>query len=250
MDALQAIADAHGLRLIGDCAHAIETRWSDTAVGLLGDAAAFSFYATKNVTTAEGGMLVMRDPDLAERAKTLSLHGMTADAWHRHADEGFRHYAVVEAGFKYNLTDLQASLGLHQLARIDRSHARRAAIWARYQQAFADLPLRLPADPAPRTTHAHHLYSPRVTAESPLDRDATIAALGRLNIGTGVHYTALHTHPYYERHLGLPADAFPNAAEAGRTTFSIPLSPKLSDGDVDDVIAAVRAAQGSQTIGR
>jgi dTDP-4-amino-4,6-dideoxygalactose transaminase/glycosyltransferase involved in cell wall biosynthesis len=250
MDALEAIAETHGLKLVGDCAHAVETRWRGTAAGLLGDASAFSFYATKNVTTAEGGMLVLRDPELAERAKTLSLHGLSSDAWRRHADIGYRHYAVVEAGYKYNLTDLQAAIGLHQLARVDRGHARRAQIWARYQEAFADLPLRLPAEPAPGTVHAHHLYSPRVTDDSPLGRDATIAALGERNIGTGVHYTALHTHPYYERLLGLAPEALPNAADAGRTTFSVPLSPKLSDGDVDDVITAVRFAQGATPISR
>jgi dTDP-4-amino-4,6-dideoxygalactose transaminase/glycosyltransferase involved in cell wall biosynthesis len=245
MDALAALAQAHGLALIGDCAHAIETRWRGTAAGLLGDAAAFSFYATKNVTTAEGGMLVLRDPELRERAKTLTLHGLNADAWRRYDDEGFRHYEVVEAGYKYNLTDLQAAIGLHQLARIDASHERRAEIWARYQEAFAGLPLRLPADPAPDTRHAYHLYSPRVTPGSPLGRDATIAALSERNIGSGVHYTALHTHPFYARRTGLAPDAFPNAAEAGRTTFSLPLSPALTDGDVDDVIASVRAVQGS-----
>ena len=244
MDALAAIASANDLRLIGDCAHAIETRWRGTAAGLLGDAAAFSFYATKNVTTAEGGMLLLRDPELAERAKTLTLHGLSADAWRRYDDKGFKHYEVVEAGYKYNLTDLQAAIGLHQLARIERAHRRRGEIWARYQDAFADLPLRLPAEPAPETRHAYHLYSPRVTADSPRDRDATIAELGRRNIGTGVHYTALHSHPYYTRRLGLAPEAFPNAAEAGRTTFSLPLSPKLTDDDVDDVIAAVRIAQG------
>jgi dTDP-4-amino-4,6-dideoxygalactose transaminase/glycosyltransferase involved in cell wall biosynthesis len=250
MDALAAIAEQHDLRLIGDCAHAIETRWRGTAAGLLGDAACFSFYATKNVTTGEGGMLLMRDPELAERAKTLTLHGLSADAWRRYDDEGFRHYSVVEAGYKYNLTDLQAAIGLHQLARVDRGHARRQEIWARYQEALADLPLRLPADPAPDTRHAFHLYSPRVTADSPLDRNATIAELGRRNIGSGVHYTALHTHPFYAERLGLPPDAFPNADEAGRTTFSLPLSPKLTDTDVDDVIAAVRATQGRPTISR
>ena len=241
MDALTTLARDRGLAIIGDCAHAIETRWGGTAAGLLGDAAAFSFYATKNVTTAEGGMLVLRDPELRERAKTLTLHGLTADAWRRYDDEGFRHYEVVEAGYKYNLTDLQAAIGLHQLARIDDAHRRRAEIWARYQAAFAGLPLRLPQDPAPGTRHAHHLYSPRVAAGWPLDRDATIAALSERNIGSGVHYTALHTHPFYARRTGLRADAFPNADEAGRTTFSLPLSPKLTDTDVDDVVAAVRA---------
>ena len=240
--ALGSLAARHGLLVIGDCAHAIETEDAPGRhVARSADLACFSFYATKNLTTAEGGMLVTADPALAARAKTLGLHGMSHDAWKRYSDEGYVHYEVTEAGFKYNMTDLAAALGLHQLARIEANLARREAIWRRYDEAFAELPLELPAPPAPGTRHARHLYQLRVeTGRLLLSRDRFLAALHAEGIGAGVHYRAVSEHAFYRERLGVAAGEFRHAEDVGRRTFSIPLSAALSDVDVADVIEAVR----------
>ncbi len=148
MDPIMAIAKRHDLMVIEDCAHAIETEYHGRKAGTFGDFGCFSFYATKNVATGEGGMIVGRDAAQIARAKTLALHGMSKDAWHRFGDEGYKHYQVIEAGFKYNMMDLQAAIGIHQLARVDRNWTRREAIWNRYMEAFADLPIGLPAPSA------------------------------------------------------------------------------------------------------
>ncbi len=159
MDAILAIAERHGLQVIEDCAHAIETEYHGRKAGTFGSFGCFSFYVTKNVTTGEGGMVVAKaEADIA-RIKTLALHGMTKDAWHRFSDKGFRHYRVAEAGFKYNMMDLQAAIGIHQLAASRRSWQRRQEIWERYQEAFSDLPVTCPADPEPNTRHGLHLYT-------------------------------------------------------------------------------------------
>lgn len=157
VDALQAIAARHGLLLIEDAAHAIETRIRGRKVGAIGDFTCFSFYATKNITTGEGGMVTTNNEALAAQIKIMALHGMSKDAWMRYSDDGYRHYGVVAAGFKYNMTDMQAALGIHQLARIDDWLKIREAQWARYDEALQDLPLILPAPPQPETTHARHL---------------------------------------------------------------------------------------------
>jgi dTDP-4-amino-4,6-dideoxygalactose transaminase len=242
MDALLAIAARHGLLVIEDCAHAIETR--DAAgrhAGVLGDVGAFSFYVTKNVVTAEGGMCTTRRAELADRLKVMALHGMSQDAWKRFSDEGYRHYDVVGAGFKYNMTDLQAALGIHQLARVEVNLARREEIWRRYDEAFADLALELPPPPAPGTRHARHLYTLRVEeGRCLLSRDRFLAALHAEGIGSGVHYRSLTEHEFYRRALALAPGACPAAEDAGRRILSLPLSPALSDEDVEDVVEAVR----------
>jgi len=242
MDALREIADAHGALLVEDCAHAIETRGADGRhAGTTGDVGAFSFYVTKNVVTAEGGMLVTGRRELADRAKILALHGMSKDAWKRFADEGYQHYEVVAPGFKYNMTDLQASLGIHQLARVEAAWERRDAIWRRYDEAFAELPLELPAPPEPGTRHARHLYTLRVEeGRCLISRDRFLAALHAEGIGAGVHYRALTEHAVYRDLLGCAPGDHPNAEAAGRTLFSVPLSAGMSDEDVEDVVTAVR----------
>jgi dTDP-4-amino-4,6-dideoxygalactose transaminase len=242
VEALAEIARRHGLVTIADCAHAIETRAADgRPVAAWADLACFSFYATKNVTTAEGGMLVTRDPELAGRVKTLALHGMSHDAWKRFSDEGYVHYDVTAAGFKYNMTDLQAAIGIHQLARVESNLRRREEIWRRYDEAFAELPLELPAPPAPGTRHARHLYAPRLeSGRLAISRDRFLAALHAEGIGSGVHYRALPEHSFYQAALGIAPAEFPNALDLGRRSFSLPLSPALSDDDVDDVTTAVR----------
>ena len=240
MASLMDIARAHDLRVVEDCAHAIETLWQGRHVGTIGDVGAFSFYVTKNVVTGEGGMLTTTDASQAARAKTLGLHGMSADAWKRFSDEGFKQYEVVEPGFKYNLTDLQAAIGLHQLARVEANLERRNDIWARYDEAFADLPVFVPAPEEPGTRHARHLYTLMLDLDRlSIDRDAFQAELHRRRIGTGIHYRALHLHAYYRDTYGYGRGDLPNAEWISDRTISLPLSPKLSDDDVDDVISAV-----------
>lgn len=242
MDALGDLAQRHGLLLIEDCAHAIETRGRDgRSAGGYGDAGAFSFYVTKNVVTGEGGMLTSPSGAVADRIKVMALHGLSKDAWKRFSDEGYAHYEVVEAGFKYNMTDLQAALGIHQLARVEENLARREEIWRRYDEAFADLALELPAPPEPGTRHARHLYTLLTeTGRLLIPRDRFLMALHAEGIGVGVHYRAVTEHAFYRETLGVAAGDFPNAEAIGRRTFSIPLSAALDDQDVEDVITAVR----------
>lgn len=240
MDAIMAIADKHGLKVIEDCAHAIETEIDGQKAGTFGDFGCFSFYATKNVATGEGGMVIAKSRESIDRIKILSLHGMSRDAWHRFGDEGYKHYQVVEAGFKYNMMDLQAAIGIHQLERVERSWRRRREIWARYQEAFEGLPIGTPAEPAKNTRHAYHLYTITIRQDDcGMSRDAFIDKMGRANIGVGVHYLSLAQHPYYREHFGWSAADFPIANEFGLTTVSLPLSPKLTDLQVDYIIETV-----------
>lgn len=157
MDLVYDLAKRHGLKIIEDCAHSIESEYKGRKTGTFGDFGCFSFfYVTKNIVTGEGGMVLTREEEDASRIKVLALHGMSKDAWKRFGDEGYKHYSVVECGFKYNMMDLQAAIGIHQLQRIERYWERRRHIWQRYNIAFAGLPLVLPADPDPETRHAYH----------------------------------------------------------------------------------------------
>jgi dTDP-4-amino-4,6-dideoxygalactose transaminase len=242
MDKLMDIAKRHNLKVIEDCAHAIETEFHGQAAGTFGDFGCFSFYVTKNIVTGEGGMVMGRDAEGMSRVKTLALHGMNKDAWKRFSDSGFKHYQVVECGYKYNMMDLQAAIGIHQLARVQASWERRAVIWAKYQAAFADLPVALPADADPNTKHAYHLYTLLIDeAKSPVSRDAFLDAMTARKIGVGVHYLSLPEHPYYQETLGWRPENYPHAMEIGRRTVSLPISPKLTDADVDYVIGMVRS---------
>jgi dTDP-4-amino-4,6-dideoxygalactose transaminase len=240
MHRIGEIAREHELLVIEDAAHALEAVYEGRRVGSIGDLSCFSFYVTKNITTGEGGMVTTNRRDLAEKIRTYALHGLSADAWSRFSDRGYKHYEVVFPGFKYNMTDMQASLGIVQLEKVSRWLERRNAIWARYDEAFRDLPVSTPAPAAPRTVHARHLYTLLVDDGARIGRDALIVALHRRGIGTGVHYRALHTHPYYRERFGHRAEQFPNAAYIGERTISLPMSPKLGDDDVDRIIEAVR----------
>lgn len=241
MDALGRIAARHKLLLIEDCAHAIETEYRGRKAGTFGDIGCFSFYVTKNIVTGEGGLVLARTRELADRIRMLALHGMSKDAWKRFSDEGYRHYQVVECGFKYNMMDIQAGIGIHQLARVEPYWRRRGEIWQRYLEAFADLPLGLPAPPEPDTRHALHLFTVRIDAtRCGIERDAFLGAMTAHNIGVGVHYLSVPEHPLYQRRFGWRPEDYPNAMRIGRQTVSLPLSAKLTDADVGDVIRAVR----------
>lgn len=240
MDALDEIAARHDLRIIEDCAHAIETQYHGKQAGTFGDFSCFSFYATKNVSTGEGGMVIARREEDIARIKMLALHGMSRDAWKRFSDEGYKHYQVVECGFKYNMMDLQAAIGIHQLERVERNWIRRSEIWQRYNQAFAELPLILPTPPEPDTRHAYHLYTVLVDEEhTGISRDAFLDAMTTHRVGVGVHYLSVTEHPYYQHTYGWRAEDCPHAMRIGRQTVSLPLSPKLTDDDVSYVIEAV-----------
>jgi dTDP-4-amino-4,6-dideoxygalactose transaminase len=193
------------------------------------------------VTTADGGLLLARDPRRTDRLRRLALHGMTADAWSRTTPNGFAHYEVVEPGFKYNLTDFAAALGLHQVAAIDERWQRRRTLWRRYEEELAGLPLHLPAPPERNTRHALHLFTCLVDdTKTSVTRDDVLARLHALRIGTGVHYRAVHLHPWYQRTYGDRIGRLPGAEWVSARTFSLPLSAGMTDGDAADVVRAVR----------
>ena len=240
MDALMQIAGEHGLRIIEDCAHAIETEYQGQPAGTFGDFGCFSFYVTKNVITGEGGMVLTRSGEDLARIKVLALHGLSKDAWKRFSDEGYRHYQVVASGFKYNMMDIQAAIGIHQLARVEQNWERRRQIWNRYDEAFEDLAAVTPAAPAPETRHACHLYTVLVDETATgISRDAFLEGMTAQNIGVGVHYLSVAEHPFYQETFGWQAADFPHAMRIGRQTVSLPLSAGLEDEDVQDVIEAV-----------
>jgi dTDP-4-amino-4,6-dideoxygalactose transaminase len=240
MDRLAAFRDRHGVHVIEDAAHAIGAEWHGRRVGSWGNVTAFSFYATKNITTIEGGALVTESALIAERVERLALHGLSAGAWQRFTDRGFRHYEAVEPGFKYNMTDVQAALGLIQLPQLDGWIERRRELWERYDELLDGLPLDTPPPPRPHTRHARHLYQVRLARNAPLGRDELIQALHERNIGTGVHYRGVHLHPYYRRSYGLSPDDFPVATRLSERTISLPLGPALTEADQDDVVQALR----------
>ena len=241
MDNILELSREHNLAVIEDCAHAVETEYKGRKAGTFGDFGVFSFYATKNITTGEGGMVLTRDRGKIDRIKMLGLHGMTKDAWKRFSDSGYQHYYVEEAGFKYNMMDLQAAMGIHQLKRVDSYWERRREIWGRYMEAFSGLPIGLPAPPEPNTRHAFHLFQIAIDeARAGISRDGFLDAMTAHRIGVGVHYLSIPEHPYYQRTFGWRPEQYPRAMRLGRETVSLPLSPKLTDRDVDDVINAVR----------
>jgi dTDP-4-amino-4,6-dideoxygalactose transaminase len=241
MDAFCAIADKYNLILIEDCAHAIETLYKGKHAGTFGDFGCFSFYVTKNIVTGEGGMILSRNEKQINQARIMALHGMSKDAWKRFSDEGYKHYDVVDCGFKYNMMDLQAAIGIHQLERVEEGWNRRHIIWNRYNEGLSNLPLILPTLPIETNSrHAYHLYTILVDEnKTGISRDKFLMAMTNEKIGTGVHYRSIPEHPYYQDKYGWKAEAWPNAMSVGQQTVSLPLSAKLSDNDVDDVIKAI-----------
>jgi dTDP-4-amino-4,6-dideoxygalactose transaminase len=242
MDRLEALRQRHDLIVIEDAAHAIGAEWRGRRIGAFGNVTAFSFYVTKNVTTIEGGALITQDPGIATEVERLALHGLSLGAWQRFLDTGFRHYEVVRPGYKYNMTDVQAALGIHQLPHLDAWIDQRARLWERYDELLAGLPMQTPAAEEPRTRHARHLYQVLLDPDAGIGRDALLNALTARRIGAGVHYRGVHLHPYYRDKYDLrPAD-FPVASAISERTVSLPLSPKVTESDQDDVVAALRDA--------
>ena len=243
-----ALAGRAALALVDDAAHAVESWSGATKIGAgSGDCTCFSFYATKNLTTGEGGMVTTRRSDWAERIRTASLHGMTRAAWSRYSVTGSARYDVVEPGFKYNMADLQAALGIHQLASLEGRLHRREAIWARYDEAFADLPLERPAPAGPGDRHARHLYTVLVDQQgSGLSRDALYEALKARGVASSIHFTALHLLAYYARRFNFRRGMFPAAEAISDRTLSLPLSSSMGDEAVQQVVAAVRSCFGKR----
>jgi dTDP-4-amino-4,6-dideoxygalactose transaminase len=239
---LHALALRHGLHVVEDAAHALPTTSYGRLVGTLpSKATVFSFYANKTITTGEGGMLVTADADLARRARVMRLHGMNRDAFDRFtAKVPSWYYEIVAPGYKYNLTDIAAALGLHQLRRAREFADKRAQMAARYDEAFADLPLLLPPKPRDGDEHPWHLYVVRLTDDAPLSRDAFIEGLFQAGIGCSVHYIPLHLHPYWRDRYRLQPGQFPHSQRAFERMVSLPLYTRMSGADMDRVIQAVQ----------
>jgi dTDP-4-amino-4,6-dideoxygalactose transaminase len=246
MDAILAIAQEHGLKVVEDAAHALPTTWRGTLVGQLqSDATVFSFYANKTITTGEGGMAVARDPALAQRMRVMRLHGMNRDAFDRFTSKTPAwYYEVVAPGFKYNMTDVAAAMGVQQLARLPQFVQRREQLAQRYHAALAALPLVLPATAPAGDVHAWHLYVVRLAPGARLSRDELIQGLSDRGIGTSVHYVPLHRHPYWRDRYRLTPGQFPHADAAYQAMVSLPLFTAMSDADQDRVIAALHELLG------
>jgi len=241
MDKIMKIAKKNKLIVIEDAAHATESTCNGKKIGNIGNLTCFSFYVTKNLVTAEGGMVTLNNKKMADKLKIYALHGMDKDAWARYSDKGYKKYQVVYPGYKYNMTDLQAAMGIHQLKKIEKNSRRRKAIWKKYNEAFESLPVITPKEPGKNCQHALHLYTLLIDKKmTGIDRDTFQQALFEENIGTGIHFSALHLHDYYRKTFGFKKGDFPNAEYISERTISLPFSSALTDQDVSDVIFAVK----------
>jgi len=242
MDQIMAIAKKHKLVVIEDAAHAIEAVYHGKEVGSIGDLTVFSFYATKNITTAEGGMVTTNNEEWAEKIRTMRLHGLSHDAYKRYSVKVFKHYQTVFPGYKYNMTDIQAALGLTQLSKIDSFAKTRHKYWQEYNRSFRGLPeLILPSSEDEDTYHARHLYAILIRPEKlKIDRDQFVAKLIKLNIGSGIHFFPIHLHPYYTKTYGYKRGAYPNAEFVGDRILSLPLGANLNEKDVADTTNSVK----------
>lgn len=247
MDAILALTERHGIPVVEDAAHAIPAFRGGRAAGSIGAAGALSFYATKTVTTGEGGMLLTDSDAIADRARVMRLHGISRDAWKRYTASGSWYYEIEDAGFKYNLTDLAAAIGIVQLERAEEMRLSRERVAALYASAIAEAGIvdlvELPAAPGPTEIHAWHLYPLRLQLEGVArDRAATIESLRDQGIGTSVHFIPLHLHPYYRRTFGYQPDDLPIASAQYEREISLPIYPSLADADVRRVVEAIAGA--------
>jgi len=236
-----AIAGSYGIPVVEDAAHAAGASYDGVKIGSHGRAVCFSFYAIKNMTTGEGGMITTNDDDLAAHIRRLSLHGMSRDAWKRYTEAGSWYYEVLEPGYKYNMTDIQAALGIHQLRRLDGFTRRRQEIAALYDEAFSNLPEIFLPPRLPGRDHTFHLYPIRLDEDLlQLNRSEFIDELRARNIGASVHFIPLHRHPLYRERYGYRPEQFPVCEEIYQGLLSLPLYPSMTDQDAADVIEAVR----------
>ena len=236
-------AKRHRLRVIEDAAHALPATSGGRLIGTLeSDATVFSFYATKTLATGEGGMIVTRDPELAKRCRVMRLHGIDHDAFDRYTSKKPAwFYSVVAPGYKYNMTDVAAAIGIHQLRKLNRFHSRREELAGRYDEALKDICLRLPAHAPPNEVHAWHLYVIRLNDDAPVSRDDFISEMAAAGIGTSVHFIPLHLHSYWRDTYCLRPEQFPNATRAFNHVVSLPLYTRMTDADQERVIRATRS---------
>ncbi len=241
MDAIIKIAKKHNLLVIEDAAHAIGAEYKGKKIGNIGDLTCFSFYVTKNITTGEGGMITTNNKAFADKIKILALHGMSKDAWKRFSDEGYKHYEVIYTGFKYNLTDIASSLGIHQIKRLEKYDTQRKIIWDFYDKELKGLPITLPSSWDKNIKHVLHLYMILVDEKKAgISRDRFMDELHKRGIGTGVHYNPVHLHKYYRDTYGYKPGDHPNAEYIGERTVSLPLSAKLSMDEAKRVVTAIK----------
>lgn len=241
MDEIMEIAKENNLLVIEDAAHAAEARYRNKKIGNIGDLTAFSFYATKNVVTGEGGMITTNDDQWAKKLRVLRLHGLSKDAWKRYSAEGFTPYDILYPGYKYNMMDIQAALGIHQLKRAEENLKIREKYFRMYNQAFTEIPeIETPIEEKD-IRHARHLYTILLKLEKlKCDRNQFAVALRAENIGIGIHFLALHLSSYYKKRFGYKRGDLPHAEYISDRTISLPLSTKLTEEDINDVIDAVR----------
>jgi len=243
MDPIMAIADKYNLRVVEDAAHVLPAKYKDRTVGNIGDITCFSFYATKNITTGEGGMAVTDNPEWAERMRIMSLHGISKDAWKRYTAEGNWYYEIIAPGYKYNMTDIAAALGIAQLRKADKFWHRRTEIARIYNEAFSHIEaLETPYSShlTPHSNHSWHLYVIKLNLEQlAIERNQFIEELKKRGIGTSVHFIPLHIHPYYRDMYGYKPEDFPIAFETYQRIISLPIYPKMTDEEVERVVEAV-----------
>ena len=241
MDEITTLANKYKLYVLEDAAHATESWYKGKKIGSISDLTAFSFYVTKNVATGEGGMLTTNNKGWADEARVRRLHGISKDAWKRYSASGFEPYEAVYPGYKYNMMDLQASLGIHQLKRAEANLKIRNRYWQKLSAAFSKLDGVIPPAPdEPDIVHARHLYTINLEIEKlKINRNQFIDELKKENIGAGIHFTALHLHKYYRETFGFKKGDFPNAEWIGERTVSLPFYPHMTEKDVNDVIEAV-----------
>ncbi len=245
LDRVNPLRDERGLFVVEDAAHAIGAQWKGRPIGSLGNLTAFSFYVTRTSPRSRAARSPLDDEAFATRIEQAALHGLSLGAWQRFSDEGFKHYEATDLGFKFNMTDVQAALRIHQLPHLDEFIQHRRRLWERYNTALADLPLSLPAPASQSMRHARHLYQMRVGEEAPLDRDRLLDSLHRRRIGAGVHYRGVHLHPYYRDRYRLDSASLPVATDISESTLSLPLGPTVTGRDQDDVAEALEVAFAS-----
>ena len=242
LDRLNTIRDSSGVAIVEDAAHAIGAEWAGAAIGSHGNAVAFSFHATKNLTTIDGGAIAVPDAELAERVERLRLQGLSRSAWSRHGSGGPADYELVEPGFKLGMNDVAAALGIHQLAKLDRIIERREELAELYDDALDGLPLQLEPPRVEGMRHGRHLYAVRLSPEVGVDRDAVIDRLAGRQIGTSIHFKPIHRFQYYRETRGLSDEDFPAASSYADRTLSLPFHQRMSAEDVEDVAATLAGA--------
>ncbi len=241
MDEILHLADKYKLAVIEDCAHAIETEFHGKKAGTFGDFGVFSFYATKNLAIGEGGMVISNEEKKIAKIKVLALHGMSKDAWNRFSDDGYKHYNVTHAGFKYNMPDLMASIGIHQLKKLEKFSLVREKIWKIYMKEFSDLPIDLPASVEPNTRHAYHLFNIVIDEKKcKISRDKFLNLMHLNKIGVGVHYESIPSHQFYSKNFNWKTSDYPNSFYFGKNTVSIPISPYLQENHIDKIVSSVK----------